>query len=172
MQWLILLSAKGDSCCINRSSVTNVTCPNKDAMRIFLAYRSQYSDSLRPGRSGDRIPVGARFSASVPTDPAAHPASYTMGKGSFPGVKRPGREVGHPLPSSAEIIERIQLYLYSPSGSSWAVVRWTSPFTCHCKIHFNDGRNCNRKRRMVHDIGSRVNSQHGSWLPALFVTYT
>ena len=32
----------------------------------------------------------ARFSAPVQTDPAAHPASYTMDTGSFPAVKRPG----------------------------------------------------------------------------------
>jgi hypothetical protein len=54
------------------------------------------SDSLRAGRSGDRIPVGARFSAHVQTGPGAQPASYTMGTGSFPGVKRPGRGVDHP----------------------------------------------------------------------------
>jgi len=41
----------------------------------------------------------------------AHPASYTMGTGSFPGVKRPGRGVGHLPPSSAEVKERIELYL-------------------------------------------------------------
>jgi hypothetical protein len=29
--------------------------------------------------------------------PWAHPASYTMGTGSLPGVKRPGRGVDHPL---------------------------------------------------------------------------
>jgi len=39
------------------------------------------------GRSGDRIPVGARFSASVHTGPGAHPASYTMGTVSFPRGK-------------------------------------------------------------------------------------
>ena len=33
----------------------------------------------------------------------AHPASYTMGTGSFPEVKRPERGVDHPPPSSAEI---------------------------------------------------------------------
>ena len=38
-------------------------------------------------RSGDRIPVEARFSAPVQTGPGAHPASCTMGTGSFPGVK-------------------------------------------------------------------------------------
>jgi len=32
--------------------------------------------------------VGARFSAPVQTGPGAHPASCTMGTGSFLGVKR------------------------------------------------------------------------------------
>jgi hypothetical protein len=40
---------------------------------------------------------GARFSALVQTGPGAYPASYTMGTGSFPGVKWPGRGVDHPL---------------------------------------------------------------------------
>jgi len=51
---------------------------------------TRYSDSLWAGRSGDPIPVEARFSATVQTGPEAHPTSYTMGTGSFPGVKRPG----------------------------------------------------------------------------------
>jgi len=48
------------------------------------------------GGSEDRTAVGARFSASLQTGPGAHPASYTKGTGSFPGVKRPGRGVEHP----------------------------------------------------------------------------
>jgi hypothetical protein len=40
---------------------------------------------LRAGRSGDRIPVGARFFVPVQADPGAYPASCTMGNGSFPG---------------------------------------------------------------------------------------
>ena len=47
---------------------------------------SQYSDWLRSGRSGDRIPVGSTFSAPVQTGRGSHPASCTMGTGSFPGV--------------------------------------------------------------------------------------
>jgi hypothetical protein len=35
---------------------------------------SRYSDWLRAGQSGDRIPVEAEFSAPVQTGPGAHPA--------------------------------------------------------------------------------------------------
>jgi hypothetical protein len=58
-------------------------------------YRSRCSDSLRAERSGDRIPM-PRFSAAVLTYPGAHPGSYTVGTGSFPRVKRPGRGVDYP----------------------------------------------------------------------------
>jgi len=57
---------------------------------------------------------GARFSAPVQTGPKAHPASCTMGTGSFPGVKRPGRDADPSSPSSAEVKNRVELYLYSP----------------------------------------------------------
>ena len=63
----------------------------------------------------------ARLSAAVQTGSGAHPASSTMGTGSFPGVNGPGRGVNHPPPSSAEVKERAGLYLYSPSVPSWQV---------------------------------------------------
>jgi hypothetical protein len=56
-----------------------------------------------------------------------YPASYTMGTGSFPGVKRPGRGVNHPPPSSTEVKEGVELYLYSPSGPSWPLQGLTLP---------------------------------------------
>jgi len=74
------------------------------------------------GRSGDRIPTGARFSAPIQTGPGAHPTPFTMGTRSFPGVKWPGHGVDHPPPSSAEAKERVELYLYSTSGPSWPVI--------------------------------------------------
>jgi hypothetical protein len=56
----------------------------------------------------------ARFSTPVQTGSVTHPASYIMGTGSLLGVKRPGRGVHHPPTSSAEVKERVELYLYSP----------------------------------------------------------
>jgi hypothetical protein len=41
---------------------------------------------------------GVRFFAPVQTSPGAHPASYKMGTGSFPGVRRLGRGVEYPPP--------------------------------------------------------------------------
>ena len=40
---------------------------------------------------------------------------YNVYRLSFPEIKRPGRGVDHPPPSSAEVEERIELYLYSTS---------------------------------------------------------
>jgi len=67
--------------------------------KVWAGYRSRYSDWLRDGRSGDRIPVGERFSAPVQIGPGIHPAFCTIGTGAFLGVKS-GRGVTlslHPL---------------------------------------------------------------------------
>ena len=68
----------------------------------------------------------ARLSAPVRTGPGAHPAYYTMGTGSFPGVKRQRRGVDHPPLSSTEVKERVELYLYFPSEPSWSVLGFPS----------------------------------------------
>jgi hypothetical protein len=54
---------------------------------------------------------------------------YTMGTGSFPGVKRPGRGADHPPQSKRRGHERVELYLYSPSGSQWLVIGRTFTLT-------------------------------------------
>jgi len=56
---------------------------------------------------------GAKFFTSVQTGP---------GNGSFPWVKFPGRWVNQPLLSSADVKERVELCLYSPSVPSWQVI--------------------------------------------------
>jgi len=72
-----------------------------------------------------RLKKEQSYTATPPLGPhgsQAHPASYTVGTGSFPGVKWPGCGVDHPPQSSAEVKERAELYLHSPSGPSWLVL--------------------------------------------------
>jgi len=91
-------------------------CHIPECHKILTCAVFRISDSVRAGRYGDRIPVEARFSLSVQNGPGAHPASYSMGTVSFPGVKRPERGVDHAPSSSAEVKQRVQLYLYFPLG--------------------------------------------------------
>ena len=49
---------------------------------------------------------------------------YNEYRVSSPGVKRPGRGVNQPLLCSAEVKERVELYVYYPSGP----LRRTLPF--------------------------------------------
>jgi hypothetical protein len=100
----------------------------KQFLTVMVRFVGRYSSAGVATCYGlDESLLGARFSASVLTGPGAHPASYTMGTGSFLGVKRPGWGVDHPPPSCAEFKERVELYLYSTSGPSWLVLRWTLP---------------------------------------------
>jgi hypothetical protein len=84
---------------------------------FFLIYapreRSRYSDSLRARRSQDRIPVGGKNFRTRPDRPWGPPTLlYNRYRVSFPDVKRTGRGVNHPPPSSAVVKERVELYLY------------------------------------------------------------
>jgi hypothetical protein len=90
----------------------------KKLLRIKCVFFSAGRDSsvgtaTRYGLEGPGIESlwGEIFSAPVQTGPGAHPTSNTMGSGSFPGVKRPGRGADHSPQSSAEVKERVDLYL-------------------------------------------------------------
>ena len=67
----------------------------------WAGYLSRYSDCLRTGRSGIEFRWGRDFS-SVQTGSEAHPASYTIGNESFPGVEAAGVWGWPPPRSSAE----------------------------------------------------------------------
>ena len=76
---------------------------------------------------------------------------------SFLGVERPGRGVDHPPLSSAEVKERVELYLYSPSGKilcSLLVLYlvWDSAFV---KISGHDYRNIYADRQWRIRVQSR-----------------
>ena len=65
---------------------------------------------------------------TCPDCPCGPPSLLYNGYRGFPGGKALGRSVDHPPPSSAEVKERVGLYLYFPSGLSWPVLGWNLPF--------------------------------------------
>ena len=82
------------------------------------------------GRSGDRIPVGWDF-LPIQTGPGAHPASCTIGTGSFLGV-RYGQGVlltTHPLLVLWSWKSRAICTSTHPLGHNWACNGDTLPFT-------------------------------------------
>jgi hypothetical protein len=67
-------------------------------------------DSLQTGRSGDRIPMEARYSVPVQIGPEVHPASCTIGTWFHSwGYICWGHGVNHPPQSSAEVKEVVEL---------------------------------------------------------------
>jgi hypothetical protein len=90
-----------------------------------LQYSSYlYIQGTGVAQSVERLAEGWTVRGSSPsrwrdfqTDPGAHQNSYTKGTGSFPG-----RGLEHLPLSRAEAKESIELYLYSPSGSTWPVL--------------------------------------------------
>jgi len=76
---------------------------------------SRFNNSLRAGRSGDRIPVDARSVVISTPTLGVHPASHTKDTGSFEGIKQPERGFDH-RPSSAEIKEEYSYTSTRPLG--------------------------------------------------------
>jgi hypothetical protein len=66
---------------------------------------------------------GGKNFCAHPEQPWSPPSLlYNEYKVSLPEVKQPRHGINHPPLSSAEVNKRVQMYLYSPSGSSWPVV--------------------------------------------------
>ena len=95
-------------------------------MNVFLElYMNNLSQILATGygldgpgiefRSGRDFPYPSR-----PVQGLTQPSIKWVPR--LTGVKRPGRGADHPPASSAEVKERVELYLYSNSGPSWPVL--------------------------------------------------
>jgi hypothetical protein len=72
-------------------------------------------------KENKKIPVGTKFFSPHQTGP---------------GVKWPGHGVSHIRPSSAEIKEGVELYLYCPCGPAWPFPAGEPQSARLCKSYF------------------------------------
>jgi hypothetical protein len=100
------------------STYTVITCTQKTLCLPLtsikhISLHTVEKDSIRAGRSGDRIPVRREFQR--PSRPALRPTQQ-------PVRWVPGSGIDHPPLPKAEVKERVELNVYSPSGPSWRVI--------------------------------------------------
>jgi hypothetical protein len=88
----------------------------------------RYSNSLRARRPGVRIPVVWDFPKLSDWSLGLHSLLYN-GYRVFSRGKATGAWRWPRTPSSAEVKERVDLYLLSPYGPLWPVLRWTLPLS-------------------------------------------
>jgi hypothetical protein len=109
----------GDNCCCKFIRQT------LQQLLVFWILPDSAGIAIRYGLNDPGIDSRRRaiFSAPVHTGSLL----YNAYRDFFPVVKRPEPDVKHPPISGAEVKERVEVYLYSPSGSSWSVVEQTLP---------------------------------------------
>jgi hypothetical protein len=101
------------------------------------------------GQVGDRISVGPRLTALVQTSPVQ------WVPGLFPGAGA-GAWTTHP-PSSAEVTEKVQLYIYSPLDfMAFSRVNFTFIFITLVEKDCTDSVNDHERTRSLYECGGSV----------------
>ena len=103
---------------------------------------SRYSDLLRAGWCGDRIPGGEIFRTS-PDRPCGSLSPLYNGYRSVSRGKAARSSRWPPTQSSTQVKERLELYLYSHSAPSWPLLWRTLPLhltsqSVRCKTQHKD----------------------------------
>jgi hypothetical protein len=116
-QWLYIININTiyKNCEGRDSSVSTETCYGLDGPGIECRCGRDFPHLSRPA-------VG-------PTQP---PIQWVPSL--FPGGKAAGEWRWPSTPFSTEVIERVELYLYSPSGPSWPVLGWLPLLYKDCKL--------------------------------------
>ena len=117
---------------LNPNTIFRISCHSSGSRD------SSVGIAIRYGLDGPGIESrwGAKFSAPIEIGSEAHPASYRVGTGSFPGIKRPGRDVYHPPLSNDEVKKKSKAIILPPSGSSWPDLGSTVPLPLSLVINY------------------------------------
>ena len=113
--------------CRTELTLLRVLCVGRD---------SSVGMATRYGLDGPGIESRWRRDFPHPSRPALGPTKpYNENRDSIPRVKRPGRGFNHPQPYTAEVKERAELHLSSPSRPSWPVLLWPLPLRVLSILH-------------------------------------
>ena len=92
---------------------------------MIVGRDSSVRTSTRYGQNGTGIESRwGRDFPHRPDRPSGPPSLLYNEYRVFPGGKAAGAWRWPPTPSSVEVKERVELYIYSTSGSSWPVMGW------------------------------------------------
>jgi hypothetical protein len=121
-------------CQSTKYSVIIILSDTRDCMGVGIAQSVQRLATVSTVRGSN--PGGGEIFRTCP-HPLWGPHSLPYNEYRvFPGGKSTEAWRWSPTPSSAEVKERVKLYLYSPSKPSWPVLGWTLPlpftFTRDC----------------------------------------
>jgi hypothetical protein len=93
---------------------------------LRLVPRLRMSGSIPPLQRSNR--GGGEIFHTCPDRPWGPPSFLYNGYRAFPGGKvRPGRDADPSPHSTAEVKNRVELYLYCPQGPSWSMKGWNLP---------------------------------------------
>ena len=127
---------------------------------LYILYRGRDSAvgiATRYGLDAPGIESRWRRDFPHPSRPAIGPTQPPVQW--VPGVNRPGRGADHPSPPKNRGHERVELYLYSPSGPSWPDIGWISfyrfpqRYLCYSALHIH------KKQCLMSQLKASV-SQH------------
>jgi hypothetical protein len=104
----------------------------------------------------ERMPVGQDF--QLKSRPALRPIQPPMQwvPGLFPGGKAAEAWLWPLTPSKVEAEERLELYIYSPSGPSWPVLAWT--LLLHVKLTTTNQKSL--KRKLNYEIDNIIRTHY------------
>jgi hypothetical protein len=104
--------------------ITVITQKNRACLMTTIYYFRKFR--LRSLQFSSLINISRHIASQ--TGPEAHPASCKMDTGSFPGGKvRPEHDADPSTHSSAEVKNRVEIYIYSPEGPLWSMKVWNLP---------------------------------------------
>jgi hypothetical protein len=114
---------------------------NLVSARVPLCFKSTITLCTSTMGCDRSVGIATRYGLEVPGIESwwgrvfPYPSRPALGLGTGSGVKRPERGFDLPLSSRAEVKERVQLYIYSPSGPSWSVIGWIFPLPLFASVN-------------------------------------